>query len=783
MPPLRNHADAAKSPLTRPGVRAVAHALRLWTPRDPDGNGDHADSLDASFLVHAFKTDPDAGPLLFEEPITIQIMGHDLTASINGASPTLVIRRLVGGIDTATGLASGPGRDYAAFDSAEGLPPTTPGAPYEMYYQAGYSPTPEPHTWIKLYNTPLVAPLVGTRGLAPSEHLYGMEYVPSPVDAGAVVDLAAVGASGRPKNTARWRIEVPKNALVLGPSAGGLSNEDRVLTVTTRLGADVTTGAMWPTPNQPSNLSTTFTWWTAAKTAVPPVERYQLEGDARYNPYLDLATGGASFPDGYNWHFDNLRHGAVDASGRWPCLDGARLQDGFGNGVIADVPRYAQLLRVALQDCGAIFTNPGGAAAGALLQGGEIALPPAAPLGALTTVVLHGECFNDLAPVDVDTITPDVPLLAPPGRRGRDVVLGFGVDPFWAKPWLGELAPDSAWLDWSGSGNLQVGAGPGRFHREPRSTAALGDLPSGTSFGQPSGSALGAAGGTTLVNAGTATSTFVHQAATPLTKGTLQPAAEELATSIGMPFPGVFTAAQPWGLSLVFPGTLPHFGYTDAYPRSFASVLETHYGALVRGLQSSGILLLEAPATTRTAFLNVMGLTPSTATEHQNLAAATALLGLQGMFRAGESSVIGRIVQVPRTELLLPEEGTMLSDPASLTLRWSVVFTRFDGKPYTPAYPGAFTESEADLVYLLLYSADAGETWRYAADNAPADPEVRPENAALFLGDAGIGSESFVLPTPASAYPAGDYLFRIVAYHRTRMPHSSWHQRRVTVTR
>jgi prepilin-type N-terminal cleavage/methylation domain-containing protein len=782
LPPMRNYSDAAKSPLTRPGVRAATHPLRLWTPRDPDGNGDHADSLDVSFLVHAFKTDPDSGAALFEEPITVQILGHDLTASINGASPTLVIRRLVGGVNTATGQASGAGRDYEAFDAAAGLPPTTPADPYEMYYQAGYSATPTPHTWIKLYNTPLVAPLVGTRGLAISERLYGMEYIPSPVNSPTPVSLAAVGGSGRPKNTARWLIQVPKNLLVLGAGGGGLSNQDRMLTVTTRLGADVTTGAMWPTPNQPSNLSTTFAWWTAAKTAVPPLERFQLEGDPRHSPYVDLAAGGASFPNGYNWQFDNLRDGAVDVSGSWPCFDAARLQDGFCNGVVADVPRYAQLLREALQSCGAVFTNPGGAVAGAILQGGEIALPPASPLAPLATVACDGVCFNDMGPVDVDTVTPNLPF-APPGRRGRDLVLGFGVNPFWARPWLGELAPDSAWTEWSGSGNLQAGAAPGRFHRELRSVAPLTDLPSGTSFAQASGSALGAAGGTTLVNAGTALATFVHQAATPSTKGALQPAAEELATAIGMPFPPVFTAAQPWGSSLVFPGTLPHFAYTDSYPRSFARVLETHYSSLARSLYSSGILGLEAPVTTQTAFLDIMGLTPATAAEHQALAAASALLGLQGKFRAGESSVTGRIVQVPRTEFLLPEEGTVLADPASMTLRWSVAFTRFDGKPYTPAYPGAFTEAEADLLYSILYSPDDGESWFFAANNQPADPEVRPGDASLFLLDAGIGNETFVLATPAAKYAAGDYLFRVVTYHRTRVPHSSWHQRRVRLTR
>jgi len=108
--------------------------------------------------------------------------GH--TGAVNaGANSTLTVRRLPGGIDLTNGTTSGSA-DYDGFDSANGLPPTSAAAPYEMYYQAGYVGGAAPYTWLKLYNTPLVAPIVKKCGLDPGARLYGLDYCPSPVTTG-----------------------------------------------------------------------------------------------------------------------------------------------------------------------------------------------------------------------------------------------------------------------------------------------------------------------------------------------------------------------------------------------------------------------------------------------------------------------------------------------------------------------------------------------------------------------------------------------------------------------
>ncbi|MCA8941443.1 MAG: hypothetical protein KDB80_02690, partial [Planctomycetes bacterium] len=207
-PPIRNYSDAAKDPLGHPGVRVVTHPERLWTPRDPDGDGDHSDSLDATFRVYGYKTDVSSGASVLAVPITLQIFGVDLTGNVNGAvgtSPTtLQLDCLAGGVDRGGALAGDLG--YYPFTSAKGVGDSP--APTEMYYEVGYVATPVPYTWVKLHNTPLVTPRVGMRGLDDTARLYGMDYVPSPItDTGTFdVDLATNDTTARPRNTARWRV-------------------------------------------------------------------------------------------------------------------------------------------------------------------------------------------------------------------------------------------------------------------------------------------------------------------------------------------------------------------------------------------------------------------------------------------------------------------------------------------------------------------------------------------------------------------------------------------------
>jgi len=179
----------------------------------------------------------------------------------------------------------------------------------------------------------------------------------------------------------------------------------------------------------------------------------------------------------------------------------------------------------------------------------------------------------------------------------------------------------------------------------------------------------------------------------------------------------------------------------------------------------------------------VLGLTPSTSADHAATALGALELGLRSFHRGGEPSVTGRITQVPLVEIVEPFDGTALSDPASILLRWKTTFSRFDGQAYTSSYPPGFEEPEADLEYSVLYSRDEGATWRYALNSQPAQAGQRPSSGALLLDDASAGTESLVLPTPSSSYVGAEYLFRVECYHKTRRSHLSSHQVRLLLTR
>lgn len=780
LPPLRNYSDAAKEPTAHPGVRVVAHPAKLWTRRDPT---DPLASEQLALRLYAYKTDPDIGPALLNDPITLQIMGVDLTQDVNGSGsgsgsgPPLQIRRLPGGVSPLTGLTIGLDRGYGPFAAA----PDQGGLllPFEMSYEVGYVGGASPYTWIKLYHTPLVAPPVLGKGLPVDQRLYGMEYVPSPVVAGAgfACDLNTVGAGA--KNTARWEILLPPR--VFDPSfAGGFGgNADRMLTVVTRIGEDFTTGTAWPVAHQPHNVSTTYAWWTAAPAAVPATERFQFQGDPRHNPYLDLVADTSAFAHGYNWHFDDLREPLVDATPNWPCLDEDRLQDGFAAGMVADAPRLLQLLRGGLQTSGGIFVNPAGPVAQALLLGGEIARPGATPGEMPSPVLLHGDFLGLLTPAPVDSVSP---AMSASTVQGRHVVVGTGSEPFWAMEWLGELCPDDLYSTWLQFGNLPTGAVPGTFHREPRSTAMLPRLPAGTDFDFPAGATLGLAGGVALFDAGTLAATTMQREEPPTSASTRTAATVAIMQATGDLLPETLPSGWPFADDLVFPGQLPYFGYTANYPKSVAQVLEQYYD-FGDGKAAAGALAVEAPSLPQTAFFTVLGLSPATDAEHQTVGIASLMLGLRTFLRGGEPSVVGRIPQLPLVEVIEPVESAVLSNPSSMLLRWKTTFLRFDGQAYTTGYPAGFGEPESDLRYSVLYSLDEGETWRYVANAQLAVPERRPSEPSLLLPDAATGSESLLLQLPLEQYPGADYLFRVECYHAARQCHLSLHQVRVLITR
>ena len=756
MPPLRNYADAAREPQNLPGVRVVTHPARLQTPRDPDGDGANADTDPLELRVYAWRTEGSLDVLT--QPILVQIYGGDLSQKINtGAASLLTLHRLAGGIDPDTGHAGGSNCGYVGFDEPGGDAPKIGERPYSMHYQAGFVSGSNPYTWLQLYNTPLCAPPVDSRGLQADARLYGCDYSPGAIDGTFTQDLAHDCAGLEMRNTARWRLRIQRRALGVA-----LPNADQAVRIVTRIGSDTGTGMRWPTPCQPLNRSETWAWWSRSATAVPITERCQFLGDPRLCPYADLTATGAGLRHGYNWHFDDLQ-AAVDARPLWPCLDAVRLQDGFGAGCRADAPRFLALLRQDLQKCGAVLVAPLGASASTLLLGGEIGC---SPTGTVAPVALHPD-WTGGATTAVDTVTPGATTGTRVLRRGAG-------GSWWAKPWLGELFPDDQWQSWFDNGNLAITPGPAALQWQLLHTATLPDLPYGLDFTVPAGAMLGDAGTVMLVDHGTLASTYLNPPAGPVTASpTAAQTGINAATNL-VP-PATVHAGRIVATDRGFPGSLPAFAFTDTYPRSVATLREPLWSSTIGHV---GAIVDFAAAPDARAFL-----VPWTISDGgcgvRELAEQTLLSGLRALHVGGTPGLAGRIPQTPRLQVLEPAAGATLSAP-EITVRWQTTWRRFDDQPYTNAYPEAFAESESDLVYRILWSHDDGVTWTSALTGQPTRAGVWPPPDDS-LADTGNGAESYAIDIAALA--DGEYTLLVEAWRTSTHCHRAFHRVHVAIHR
>ncbi len=759
-PPVRNYSDPASAPETILSARVVTHPARLQTPRDVNGDGDDSDTENLELRVYAFNQDVAAGSAVLSAPITVQVFGGDFRSH-------LTIRRLQGGLDLASGSASGSA-SYSSFDSATGNPPTSSPGNFAMWCETGYSSTPTPHTWIRLHNTPLVCPAVSTEGLPASERLYGMDYIPTPLGS-TPFDEDLDSSGSYPKNTARWRLRIAKTAL-----GTIVPNTDQMLTVSTRIGTDLSTGTLWPAANQPRNLSTTYAWWTRSATAVPPLERYQLLGDPRHNPYSDVAASG-----GYNCYFagSGIPLRAFD----WEVIDPLRLHEsGFGDGVTSDVPRALSVWRDALQSAGVVFVNVS-QLANRLYVGGEIGGPASGTSMALGKIALPGAWFDDPDSTLVESVSPGPSTpAAPPAEPmasfvGEHVLVGPGS--FWVKPWLGELFADADYGEWFSTGNLAVVS----YHRVVRSQSTLPDLPSGAVFyGIPTGATAGTLGATSFVQVGDVLGTFAHQFVSGAT-GTVTRDGRIVPKLFGFEWAPTLSAVYPFSFALPGNPAAPHFTHPTDFPAQAWQLIDTQIASSGPGLTAGGLFRVSNGGGA-TTFIDLIALSPSSTAETESLLDLGAAESVRALQAAGSPGLTGRIEQIGRVEIVDPPKGGLAQNPGGVVVTWRVNFMGFDGQLPASSYPVGFTEAESTLCYSVLYSRDAGDTWHYVLNDAVAKPGVRP-TPTLLIPDAGTGNESLTVPTPSSTFPAGEVLWRVEAFHATRECHYGHHTVLMTVTR
>ncbi len=674
----------------------------------------------------------------------------------------------------------------------------------EMWFETSFDAVNN-RTIVKLHGTPLETPYVSNKGLNPTRRLYDLDYIPGPMP----LTTAAGGdrfarnlayTSSRPKNTARWRVTLPlpavRTAWAGTPGAGNGDAQDLLVTCETRLGEDMATGVKWPTWDKPQNVSRTYSWFYDAVSGIPFSELCQMRGDPRHMPYEDLDRHGDTMPNGYNWHFDNLRNGAGDYSDYWRALEPTRLRDGWRNATDHDAPRMLQWLRKSLIGSEAMFTMLSGFSFYYMSVGGDIGYD--ADMGYPSGVPMDGLPFGEMGDVFENTLnwTP-----GSNNQRGTrkfvrsNAGLSSGIRSggyWWSKPWMGELFSDGDYAaQWKPWGNLRgtASGSPTGYRQIRRNSITSQQRPQGTSLGSRR-AYLGAEGVTSFFNIGTSTSTFHHQTYAG-TLGSLVGEGFELAANYGYSIPNSIEISRPFHLESSATGSVgSEWAYTDAFPRHDAQLV-TRYFDHSSGSTGSGLVRLQEPvANPRAAYLVLNGLDRAAASGTTFVARYALISVIHSLFAAGRPGQDNRIQQLPRVEIKAPTLVDEIDDPETISVEWKTEWKRWDGAKYTDAYPDDFAEDDRDVAYRLLYSKDNGTTWQ----NMRTDETTRPgkldwidgvgPDASKTLSDWNAGGdETYTWNTPADTFPKGTYLIRVEAFRRDNGRHYARHEEKIYVSR
>lgn len=797
-PPVRNYSDAAKDPARWPNVRAVTHPERIRYT-----NGDAV-----RLRVYGYHTNiasPGGVPEWLGRggaatPITLTL--RDIQWNPSPAA----IQSMVGGVDQDGDGSPDPYALQQASIIASGT-----SAPASMYWTSQIDGN---DTILRLYNTPLKSPCVTSAaacdggGLSATYRLYGLEYIPSPVEdmANAAApqpfqtNLAAPVDSA--KNTARWVITVPVDVL----------RNDTVVTIETRIGEDLTTGVAYPAQNGPMNVSRTYAWrgsdqWIFGDAVVDPhlpiTERFQFLGDPRHCPYSDvkaphLGSGRArenALGMGYNRYFDDFHSAATNASNNWPGWSyeapvlsgnwyGIKNNTGDANvsndgwdtrsGLIeVDMPRVFQVLRSAVVRSHAVYTTMTGFSYYYVGIGGEIGYDSAN--GFANSIPVSSIPFNGNNATRFEQSITDATIATIPG--GVKIVRENTNAPYWwSLSWLGELCPDSMWNTWTVSGNLPAGTGAGTFSRALRGTITP-NLPAGTVL-------LNAVrrtseeGSTAFFWSGAANSTFHHRYQDN-TNGTIAADGVAIQDTYKVPIADDISNNRPFDININDAGMNPdHFLQPVYGPATQLQTLARYYR---HSTNIQGSSLIGSRDGANSAFVVVNGLSPTGQSGIAFISRWSFLSLVQSFLQAGLYSNAGspdpaRVREVPRIAITTPNDQIDLNNPSSIRVGWTSQWTRWDGLPYTPSYAANFAE-DTTVRYANLYSRDNGRTWLHMRDDAPATPGVRPADNQLttsLLRDWNV---------PANRFPKGNYLIRVEAYRDEVPLHYAFHQYRAFIKR
>ncbi len=812
IPPIRNFSDAAKDPETdgtsfdnyynggsRQGIRVVTHPEKL----------EYQNTDDVTLRVYAYadrplKQDPqancfynatgnvDAGDNvnIMDDMIVLRLPGiviNDTFTQGNTGDPDLSVSLIRGGAVSwwchpANNDPNAPPIDMNTMYNYVNIPastlndreltysPATDWMCFRVFNVPDDGGTPEDETAavICLYNTPLTcpqasgaygAPAGNASGLDVNDRLYGLDYIPCPVHSDFIQDLTET--SNNPKNTARWIITL-KNRVI--------PDNDR-LTVQTRItdrdvdvtswnlldGSGLAVNQTGESDNHPYNLSETYAW--IGNATLPATERYQLIGDPRHNPYLDV-----KLRHGYNWYW-------ID-NGAMPGYSGFDRADyGWSSHYVeVDYPRACNLVRSGLLQSGTLYTSMTGYTNYFIGLGGEVGADDAN--GFEDGIPVNGQPYQGYVGSYHRKDKQD-------GTRTIEEAANSGDAKWVGLTWLGETFPDTEYLAnsvYQTNGNLSSSL----FYQ-----VKWNDL-SHSAFGwcnKARTRKTGVHGPGTFFNAkGDSSGPFSH-AFNQGASGTLQPEGEEMAGIFHFPLPTNFPAARPFNLDA--PPHPPEWDMPEYTNVHNTNQFLSEYYTNATGKYSSALIQMQSATNTEMdlttddyCFVVANGLDKGVYSGEGYFTRFTFMSLIYGVLRSGVPGTDGRMHQIPRVEITEPSAADGLENPGVETVTWDTEWFRWDNKKYLDTYSEGFSESDT-MIYALKYSPDDGATWRYVQDRSLTEAGERPDDAH----ECSSSSQETWNLTSATDYPQGNYLLRLEAFRELIPSHYSYHQRRVLIDR
>lgn len=528
-----------------------------------------------------------------------------------------------------------------------------------------------------------------------------------------------------------------------------------------------------------SNLSRTYVW--LGNAYLPETEKYQMSGDPRHNPYIDVLEK--------NWiNFYFSRNGEATSTSSYintttafyPNLDPTKYTTtGFYySKTVTDISKSFKLFRDALVKTNSIYNSLIGFSFFYYALGGEVGsngdsvnfLAKGIPYNGLDANIGQTENNNEIMP-----------------DKASARIIGSNDGKWVSLPWLGELYPDTKFgsissadtdISWANYGNLpaMISSNGNYFSRQKYTNSfksISNDENTATQLSDTVFSQKLADNGSKVFfhgsGDGTTSASFSHYYA-DLTSGTLSNTGKNLVSNYGLIMPDTIEVPRPFNFSASSSGiplwsfynsehnTLKMIGNAGTFINSFSTTSDKDamfYKANDNTRAGSAPIMIDAsiykPFERNRGYVIINGL-KSQGLEAGTIISRYSLMSmLHTYLRTGNTTEIttntgilkNRSIMTERTEILddsnakkilsynnttkyTPREGSDVSSvryPSGMPIYWKTNWRKWNNTKYSADYSNTWKEHNIKVLYNILISDNNGSTWRYLKNDGVISSE------------------------------------------------------------